>query len=230
MTPSVNWGMIFIMPAFVQLSWKMWAVTDWTNLHVSGLEERFDCWRGLMMLSSAGRQRPQMHQISSLGGWQHTIYSQQRIKELGLSQAKVLKTQRSLHLDKRTSLRRKMNRKKENDLESIKCYKPQNCKMPEMRKENVQLKWEFQSWNGWKLYACHNWRRERGTIDNYTDYALDYISIFKACVRRSVTENINTCLLAEHGSLVWNARIWNTNILLRGKNWLVSVVKTKFAF
>lgn len=56
---------------------------------------------------------------------------------MGLSQIKVLKTQRSLHLDKRTSLRREMNREKENDLESMKCYKPQNCKMPEMKRKRA---------------------------------------------------------------------------------------------
>lgn len=30
-----------------------------------------------------------------------------------------------------------MNRKKENDLESMKCYKPQTCKIPEMKRKCV---------------------------------------------------------------------------------------------
>lgn len=58
---------------------------------------------------------------------------------MGLSEVKVLKTQRSLHPDKRTSQKREMHRKKENDLESVKCYKPQNCKMSEMKRKCAAL-------------------------------------------------------------------------------------------
>jgi hypothetical protein len=38
-TPSGNFGMIFIMPAFVQLSWKMWAVTAMKK------RNKFACYR-----------------------------------------------------------------------------------------------------------------------------------------------------------------------------------------
>ena len=59
--------------------------------------------------------------LSALGGWQPPIWSQRRIKELGLSGGKVLETQRCLPLDKRTSPRRERQERKKNDLESIKC-------------------------------------------------------------------------------------------------------------
>ena len=104
------------------------------------------------------------HQISALDGWQQTILSQHRIKELGLPQGKVLKTQRRPHLDKSTWLKREMHRKEEKrpwvykmltSLRIVKCLKG---------KENVQLKSEFQSRKGWKLCVGHNWRGESGTV------------------------------------------------------------------
>lgn len=43
---------------------------------------------------------------------------------------------------------------KESDLESVKCYKPQNCKTPGNEKKNVLLEEESQGWKGWELCAC----------------------------------------------------------------------------
>lgn len=43
---------------------------------------------------------------------------------------------------------------KENDLESVKCYKPQNCKMPEMKRK-CAARVRVSELKGWELCACH---------------------------------------------------------------------------
>lgn len=87
---------------------------------------------------------PDAPQMSALGGWQRTISSQPRIKELGLSQERVLKTQRSPCLDKRRWLRRERHRK-EGNLELINVNEPQNRKIPPERKRRWSSNQSFRA-------------------------------------------------------------------------------------
>ncbi|MEJ1280614.1 hypothetical protein NN561_011559 [Cricetulus griseus] len=110
--------MTFITPAFVQLSWEMPAVT------ASQKRNKFACsWvvRALWLQkrpdnsvkSPADRAAPDCTR-SSLGAADSKKHrSQHGIKGLGISQVKILKAQRSLHLAKKVPLKREACRKKE---------------------------------------------------------------------------------------------------------------------
>lgn len=147
------------------------------------------------------------HQISAGHGWQQTIPTQHRIKELGLSQGKVLKTQRRQHLDKSTWLEREMHGKEEKrpwvykmltSLRIVKCLKG---------KENVQLTSEFQSRKGWKLCVGHSWRGENGAVllRLWLRLHLCFQGWSVAWVPWEAKHR-HMCGLAEHHSLVCNAR------------------------
>lgn len=136
-TPSVNFRKILSRLLFVQLSWEVWAVTDWSrkgiNLHVTGTG-RAPWWlERQLMLSSAG-----MHQVSALGGWQPALLESTWNQRVRTISSKVSRTQRSLNLDKRTPRRREMHRKKT----TLSLYNVTRIRIVKRLKwkENAQLK------------------------------------------------------------------------------------------
>lgn len=159
--------MILSLPAFVQLSWEMWAVTNWsregTSLHVTGLEELFDCQGGSTMLSGTGRQQHRDAPDVCSGSLTANNFKSAQDQRVGtISRKSVKNTKEPAFWSEEVAEERKAQKGRKPWVYKM-LMSLRIVKFCLKGKESVKLKSKFQSWEGWKRCVGHNWRTKSGT-------------------------------------------------------------------